>query len=62
MVATVSIFLPPAKSCARAERANAVPTTNATARKTHPFKFFAINAGYRFVSMMAMGSILTLWK
>ncbi len=27
-----------------------------------PFKYFAINAGYRLVSMMAMGSILTLWK
>jgi Protein of unknown function (DUF1761) len=27
-----------------------------------PFKFFAINAGYRFVAMMVMGSILTLWK
>jgi hypothetical protein len=27
-----------------------------------PFKYFAINAGYRFVSMMAMGSILTLWR
>ncbi len=27
-----------------------------------PFKYFAINAGYRFATMMAMGSILTLWK
>jgi hypothetical protein len=27
-----------------------------------PFKFSAINAGYRFVSMMAMGAIVTLWK
>ena len=27
-----------------------------------PFKFFGINAGYRFVSMMAMRSILTVWK
>lgn len=27
-----------------------------------PFKYFAINAGYRFVSMMAMGAILTVWK
>jgi hypothetical protein len=27
-----------------------------------PFKYFVINAGYRFIAMMAMGSILTLWK
>jgi hypothetical protein len=27
-----------------------------------PFKYFAINAGYRLVSMMVMGLILTLWK
>jgi hypothetical protein len=27
-----------------------------------PFKYFAINAGYRFVALMVMGSILTLWK
>jgi len=27
-----------------------------------PFKYFAINAAYRFVTMMVMGSILTLWK
>src|SRR5258708_5612187 len=27
-----------------------------------PFKYFAINAGYRFVAMMVMGLILTLWK
>jgi hypothetical protein len=27
-----------------------------------PFRFFAINAGYRFVAMMAMGAILTLWR
>ena len=27
-----------------------------------PLKFFAINAGYRFVTMMIMGAILTLWK
>jgi hypothetical protein len=26
------------------------------------FKYFAINAGYRFVALMVMGSILTLWK
>jgi len=26
-----------------------------------PVSFFAINAGYRFVAMMAMGAILTLW-
>jgi hypothetical protein len=27
-----------------------------------PLSFFAINAGYRFVAMMAMGAILTLWR
>jgi hypothetical protein len=27
-----------------------------------PLKFLAINAGYRFVAMMAMGAILKLWK
>ena len=27
-----------------------------------PLKFFGINAGYRFVTMVAMGSILTLWR
>ena len=27
-----------------------------------PFAFFAINAGYRLVSMLAMAAILTLWK
>ncbi len=27
-----------------------------------PFQYFAINAGFRFVAMMTMGAILTLWK
>jgi hypothetical protein len=27
-----------------------------------PFKFFAINAGYRLLTMMVMGSILMLWR
>ena len=27
-----------------------------------PFRYFAINAGYRFITIMVMGSILTLWK
>jgi hypothetical protein len=27
-----------------------------------PFKFFAINAGYRLLTMMVMGAILTLWR
>ena len=27
-----------------------------------PWRFLAINAGYRFVAMMAMGAILTLWR
>ena len=27
-----------------------------------PFKFFAINALYRFVTVMLMGAILTLWE
>ena len=27
-----------------------------------PVSYFAINAGYRFVAMMAMGAILTLWR
>jgi hypothetical protein len=26
-----------------------------------PFGYFAINAGYRLVAMLAMGAILTLW-
>jgi hypothetical protein len=27
-----------------------------------PLKFFAINSGYRLVTMMIMGAILTLWN
>jgi hypothetical protein len=27
-----------------------------------PLKYFAINAGYRLITMMVMGSILTVWK
>jgi hypothetical protein len=27
-----------------------------------PFKYFAINAGFRFVAMLVMAGILTLWK
>jgi Protein of unknown function (DUF1761) len=27
-----------------------------------PFKYFAINAGFRFVAIMVMAAILTLWK
>jgi hypothetical protein len=27
-----------------------------------PWRYFAINAGYRFVAMMAMGAILTVWR
>jgi hypothetical protein len=27
-----------------------------------PFKYFAINAGFRLVAMMLMTAILTLWK
>jgi hypothetical protein len=27
-----------------------------------PSKFFAINAGYRLLTMMVMGAILTLWR
>jgi hypothetical protein len=26
------------------------------------WRYLVLGAGYRFVSMMAMGSILTLWK
>ncbi|HXR86532.1 MAG TPA: DUF1761 domain-containing protein [Stellaceae bacterium] len=27
-----------------------------------PWRYYAINAGYRFVAMMVMGAILTLWR
>lgn len=27
-----------------------------------PWRYYAINVGYRFVAMMAMGAILTVWR